>query len=218
MVRSTSSLPTRSSLDGLVEAVRLLCPESGSFSTAVRGRAEALLEADFRTLDQASFDHAATDYDAVLVRFNTRVGAAVMGTSSHLRAVMSPTTGLDHIDLALARKRRIAVFHLRGQTKFLRTINPTAEMTIALMLALLRKLPQAANAVLEGVGKFRRSAVAKSPEKPWESSVTVDLVRRLPGSRGRLKWTSWRMTFDRGDSPPGSAGRRTWVDCYTNPT
>ena len=69
MVRSTSSLPTRSSLDGLVEAVRLLCPESGSFSTAVRGRAEALLEADFRTLDQASFDHAATDYDAVLVRF-----------------------------------------------------------------------------------------------------------------------------------------------------
>jgi D-3-phosphoglycerate dehydrogenase len=143
--------------------MRLLCPEPGSFSSAIRDRAEAFLDAEFRALNQAEFNRTAPEYDAVLVRFNTRVGAEVMGAASCLRAIMSPTTGVDHIDLALARKRRISVFHLRGQKKFLRTINPTAEMTIALMLALMRKLPQAVHSVLEGnweVSQFRGQEVA----------------------------------------------------------
>ena len=150
-------------LVGSFDVMRLLCPEPASFSTAIRARAEDLLDADFRPLDQAEFNRRAPEYDVVLVRFNTRVGDEVMGETSRLRAVMSPTTGVDHIDLALARRRSIFVFHLRNQTKFLRTINPTAEMTFALMLSLLRKLPQAARSVLEGhweVAPFRGHEVA----------------------------------------------------------
>ncbi|MEC7624017.1 MAG: NAD(P)-dependent oxidoreductase [Pseudomonadota bacterium] len=143
--------------------MRLLCPEPGNFSDAVRLRATELLDADFRSLGQAEFNAAAPDYDAVLVRFNTRVGSEVMHPGSRLRAVMSPTTGLDHLDLRLAKRQGVEVFHLRGQTRFLRTINPTAEMTIALLLALLRKLPQAWASVLEGrweVAPFRGHEVA----------------------------------------------------------
>lgn len=143
--------------------MRLLCPDPESFSTAVRDRAEALLDAEFVTLDQNQFDAAAPEFDAVLVRFNTRVGAAVMEPSSRLKAIMSPTTGLDHLDLRTARKRRIEVFHLRGQTKFLRTINPTAEMAVALMLALGRNLVKASASVLDGrweAAPFRGHEVA----------------------------------------------------------
>lgn len=143
--------------------MRLLCPEPRNFSETVRERAEAALEADFRSIDQAEFNRIAPDYDAVLVRFNTRVGIDVMGETSRLKAVMSPTTGLDHIDLDLAKERGISVFHLRGQTRFLRTINPTAELAITLMLSLLRKLPQARSSVLDGrweVAPFRGHEVA----------------------------------------------------------
>lgn len=145
-------------MDGLVEDMRLLCPDPDSFSTEIRKRAENILEVNFCVLDQEEFNRKAQAYEVVLVRFNTRVRSEVMGKTSKLRAIVSPTTGVDHIDLALANKRGISVFHLQGQTRFLNKINSTAEMTVALMLALLRNLLQASSSVLEGrweVGPFR---------------------------------------------------------------
>jgi len=130
--------------------IRLLCPSPKSFSVRARLEANRALQAHFIAMDQDRFDRVAPDYDAVMVRFNTRVGANVMGEKSRLKAILSPTTGLDHIDLAVARRRGVRVFHLRDQGGLLRRINPTAELTIALMLALLRRLPAAMESVKAG--------------------------------------------------------------------
>ena len=105
-------------------------------------------EARFVAMTQRSFDREAPGFDAVLVRFQTSLGESVMRSGSRLRAILSPTTGLDHIDLEAARRHGVKVFHLRDQKKLLASVSATAELTIALMLALMRKLPQAAGSVL----------------------------------------------------------------------
>src|SRR5439155_13217606 len=44
----------------------------------------------------------------------------------------------------------VRVVSLRGETEFLRDVRATAELTLALALALLRRIPQAAASVLSG--------------------------------------------------------------------
>jgi len=126
---------------------RLLCPTPKSFSTRVARDAKRRLEAHFKTMSQSEFDRVARNYHAVLVRFETRIGEEIMSGNSRLRAILSPTTGLDHIDLAAAKRHGIKVFHLKDQKKLLANVSATAELTVGLMIALARKLPQAFESV-----------------------------------------------------------------------
>lgn len=61
--------------------------------------------------------------------------------------VATPTTGLNHIDVAAARSRGIRVLSLQGEKEFLKDVRATAEHTLALTLSLLRQIPDAVHHV-----------------------------------------------------------------------
>jgi D-3-phosphoglycerate dehydrogenase len=88
--------------------------------------------------------------DALIVRLAYTVDEALLSAAPRLRAVVSATTGVDHIDLAAAERRGVAVLTLRGETEFLRSVPSTAEHTWALLLGLLRRVAPAAQSVLAG--------------------------------------------------------------------
>ena len=67
-----------------------------------------------------------------------------------LRAIVTATTGLDHIDLEYAQERGITVLSLRGETEFLQEVRATAEHTWALLLGLLRNIVPASIAARQG--------------------------------------------------------------------
>lgn len=67
-----------------------------------------------------------------------------------LKLIVSPTTGLNHIDMDYCRKRAIKVISLRGRRKFLKNIPSTAEAAMALLLALTRNIPWAFEDVKRG--------------------------------------------------------------------
>lgn len=54
----------------------------------------------------------------------------------------SPTTGLDHIDLAACKRRGVKVVSLQGEREFLDSISSTAEHTWGLILSLARHYKQ----------------------------------------------------------------------------
>jgi D-3-phosphoglycerate dehydrogenase len=89
--------------------------------------------------------------DILVVRLKYKIDASWMEKMPDLKFIVSPTTGLNHIDLNEAQKRKIKVFSLRGQTIFLKNITSTAEETLALILALVRKIPWAFDEVKKGV-------------------------------------------------------------------
>jgi D-3-phosphoglycerate dehydrogenase / 2-oxoglutarate reductase len=131
--------------------IKILCPEPESFSRNGLDYARSFSYLLDKKLNQEEFEKIAPKFDAVLVRFNTRIDASILNPQSSIKAVISPTTGLDHINLELAKKNGVKVFHLRGQKEFLRGISATAELTIGLMLSILRKIPQSFSDVKNGV-------------------------------------------------------------------
>jgi D-3-phosphoglycerate dehydrogenase len=89
-------------------------------------------------------------YEAVFLRLGVALDQRAIDAAPSLRWAVTPTTGLDHIDLDAARDRGIDVVSLRGHTEMLDTVAATAELTWALLLALVRRLPAAHASVLDG--------------------------------------------------------------------
>lgn len=90
------------------------------------------------------------EFDAVWIRLGFRVDEQMIGASPRCRVLACPATGLDHIDLEACAARGIRVVSLKGEVDFLRQVRATAEHTVALALALMRRLPHAAHSVLDG--------------------------------------------------------------------
>jgi len=87
---------------------------------------------------------------ALVVRLGIQVNAEIFQHAPNLRVVVSPTTGLDHIDLEAARSRGVEVLSLKGETEYLRGIPATAELSWGLLLGLIRRIPFAFQQVCKG--------------------------------------------------------------------
>ncbi|MGD9394243.1 MAG: phosphoglycerate dehydrogenase, partial [Dehalococcoidia bacterium] len=90
------------------------------------------------------------DYDALLVRSQTKVTADVIKAGKKLQVIARAGVGVDNVDIDEATQHGIIVVNAPTGN----TIS-AAEHTIALMLALARNIPQA-NTVLRG-GEWKRS-------------------------------------------------------------
>ena len=99
---------------------------------------------------RADRDYPARVVTAAFVRLRERVGEDFHRRHPALRYLVSPTTGTDHLDLAYLERAGIEVITLRGRTSFLEQIHATAEHTLALVLALIRRVPAAAADVASG--------------------------------------------------------------------
>jgi D-3-phosphoglycerate dehydrogenase len=88
--------------------------------------------------------------DVLWTRLRHRVDAELLAVAPRLKAVVTPTTGLNHVDLEEAERRGIHVISLRGETEFLKEVRATAELTVGLLFALLRHVPAAAAHAREG--------------------------------------------------------------------
>ncbi|TLY23640.1 MAG: phosphoglycerate dehydrogenase [Nitrospirae bacterium] len=88
-------------------------------------------------------------YDGLIVRSATKVTADVIAAAGKLRVIGRAGSGLDNVDTAAATKRGIVVMNTPGGN----TVT-TAEHTLALILALARKIPQA-TASMKG-GKWEK--------------------------------------------------------------
>lgn len=82
--------------------------------------------------------------EVIFVRLAERLDARLTQRYPRLRFIVSPTTGLNHIDQAHFASCGVEILSLRGRTAFLDGIRATAEHTVALVLSLLRRVPQAA--------------------------------------------------------------------------
>jgi D-3-phosphoglycerate dehydrogenase len=93
-----------------------------------------------------------------------------------LRVVVSNTTGIAHIDAAAAARRNVLICALHNQPEFLERITPTAEHTIALMLAVWRKLPAA----------HRAASAGQWDRRPWGAPKMMSRMRLGLVGYGRL--------------------------------
>ncbi len=131
-------------------ALRILNIEPQGYSANARQKLGALGELVEQPMSRAELLAAVADFDVLIVRLNHQIDRRVIDAGQRLQAIVSATTGLDHIDVDYARRRGIQVVSLKGEVAFLQTISATAEHTWALLLCLLRRLVPAAASVMRG--------------------------------------------------------------------
>ncbi len=91
------------------------------------------------------------NYDGIIVRSGTKVTADVIDAGGRLKIIGRAGTGLDNVDCDAATRRGIVVMNTPGGN----TIT-TAEHTVALIVAMSRKIPQASASTK--AGKWEKSA------------------------------------------------------------
>jgi D-3-phosphoglycerate dehydrogenase len=93
------------------------------------------------------------DVDAIVVRSGTVVDAALIERAPRLKVIGRAGVGIDNVDVAAATRRGIVVANAPEST-----VVSAAEHTIALLLALARRVPQAHQALVAGRWERERFA------------------------------------------------------------
>ena len=85
------------------------------------------------------------DYEGIIVRSRTKVRKEVIEVAKKLKVIGRAGVGLDNIDLVAAEEKGITVVNTPGATSI-----SVAELTIGLMLSLLRFIPKAHISTYQG--------------------------------------------------------------------
>ncbi len=85
------------------------------------------------------------EYDAIIVRSETKLGSKIIEAADRLKVIGRAGIGLDNVDLPAATKKGIVVMNTPQENAI-----AAAEHTIAMMLSISRKIPQATASLKAG--------------------------------------------------------------------
>jgi D-3-phosphoglycerate dehydrogenase / 2-oxoglutarate reductase len=128
-------------------------------------------------LSPGELDAVIGDYDAVVVRSATKLGKRQIAAGRRLRLIVRAGVGTDNIDLRAAASRGIAVLNTPGAA----TVS-VAELTLGLLFALARKIPQADAAVK--LGRWPKKELSDGIELEGKTLGIVG-VGRIGGALAR---------------------------------
>ncbi len=148
---------------------------------------------------------------ALIVRNRTRVDAALLDAAPRLRAVGRLGAGLDNLDVAACRRRGIEVVYAPGANAV-----SVAEMTMALILALARRIPAADRHVRRG-GWDREAHAGVELAGRTLGILGFGRIGRLVAARARVFGMQVTVSHPRmqPDDPSLTAAQARLVDLPT---
>lgn len=130
---------------------RVLCQWDVSFCPWVLDQLRQVATVDVRPTDrQFLLDHI-HEYDAILVILKTPLDREILSRAKRLKYIVTPTTGLDHLDLQAIEELGITLQSIKTEYDLLDRVTATAELAWGLLLAAARKLPMAHQAAMRGI-------------------------------------------------------------------
>jgi D-3-phosphoglycerate dehydrogenase len=122
----------------------LVCDPISPDGTTLLKKAGFAVEENY-TLTPEQLEKRIAEFDAVIVRGRTKVTSNILNAGVKLKAVARSGVGLDNIDVETAKKRSIQVISTPAAPT-----TSVAELAVALMLTVLRKISFADKAMKEG--------------------------------------------------------------------
>ncbi len=130
--------------------LKIRIAEAQDFSEDVVEYLKEFAEVNIAPCKQSDLKDVFKEYDVFWFRLGFRITEDLMTEGMRCKIIATPVTGIDHIDEKACSKYGVKIISLRGEREFLKEVRATAEMTIALTLALMRNVLQASNDVLNG--------------------------------------------------------------------
>ena len=138
-------------------ALHIVNVEPRAYCEPARRQLQALGELrECEPLTRAALLEDVATANVVITRLAHHFDEAVFAAAPDLRALVTATTGLTHVDLDAAQRHGVTVLSLKGETEFLNSVTATAELTWGLLLNVCRRLPAADRDVADG--HWRRDA------------------------------------------------------------
>jgi len=137
-------------IEPMSDRIRILNVEPDGFSPRARSILEQVGELTEVNLSRSELLARLADYEVLIVRFRHKIDRAMIDAGRRLKVIVTAATGVDHIDTDYATARGIEVLSLRGEYEFLESVSASAEHSWALLLALMRRIPQAFASVRSG--------------------------------------------------------------------
>ena len=110
------------------------------------------LEVDIKTnLKPDELKKIISNYDGLIVRSATKVTKDIIDSTTNLKIIGRAGAGVDNIDIEAAKNKNIIVMNTPGGNT-----NATAEHTIGLIFALLRKIPLANDTTHRGLWEKKK--------------------------------------------------------------
>ena len=88
--------------------------------------------------------------DAYFASLKVKISAEFIEKCPDLKVIATPSTGTDHLPVSYLLQKGIKLITLRQHPEVLKKITSTAELTWALLLALVRRIPWAFDSIKEG--------------------------------------------------------------------
>ena len=130
---------------------RILCMVDLEPYPDVRAYLEQHAELAIEPPDERRLVELIPDYDAYFGHIHVRVTRSVIERGApRLKAVASPTTGTDHIDLAACAEYGVEIVCIKTEYDLLRTFTATAELAWGLLISVMRELPAAHGRAVSG--------------------------------------------------------------------
>lgn len=132
--------------------MRLFIAEAQDFDRSVLEKLQRYFDVvDVRRCTQREVKEILELNDVFWFRLGFRIGRDMLSKNTRCRYIVSPVTGIDHIDEGACADFGIRIISLRGETEFLAKVRATAEHTILLALLLMRPAIRAVESVRKGV-------------------------------------------------------------------
>ncbi len=164
--------------------MKLLCPNKSLFSKKIKSLIPKNLKSTFLNLNQKKFNKISKNYDIILMRFGLFLPYK---KNSNIKFIITPTTGLNHIDQRYLFDKNVRIISLKNQISFLKKINSTVEFTILLLLLSLRNFYKLNNRNLEGkeiynkkIGIIGYGRIGKKIEKilkSFEAKIYINDIK-----------------------------------------
>lgn len=128
--------------------MKILIAENKDFSKEALKILESIEDVEIisKNLSKEELKKYAKDVDVIWIRLKNYIDKEIL-ENTKIKYIVTATTGLNCIDLQYTKKKKIKVLSLKGEEKFLQNVRATPEFTITCILALLRNIKNASNAV-----------------------------------------------------------------------
>ncbi len=132
---------------------RILNLIGDNFDKEAKKNLEKIASVEYMTPTYEELKKIINKYDGLIIGLKYQLDATLLKETNRLKFIATATTGLDHIDLNFALKKGIRILSLKDENEFLNTITGTAELSLGLMISLVRKIPFAFQSVMQNQWK-----------------------------------------------------------------
>lgn len=112
----------------------------------------------YQKIDDVIFFHKKIDKSKVrtiVCRLSYHLNSNFLSKFKNLSYILSPTTGLNHINLRYCKKKRIKILSFKKSKNLIKNVSSTAELNFGLIIQLVRNINRSVNSTLR-TKKFQR--------------------------------------------------------------